>query len=104
MAGAEIVDGDTAAEILHAGDEAARVVDILDRGRLGDFDDQPLADAGIGAQQSAKARPPIGIDGRGRRHIDAGRQSGRGGEFAHHHFKHAIIQHAHQAERARPPE
>ena len=33
VAGAEIVDGDAAAEILDAGDEAARLVDVVDRRR-----------------------------------------------------------------------
>ena len=71
VAGAEIVDGNAAAEILDAGDEAARLVDILDGRALGDLDDEAFGDAGMRAQQRAQSRPPIGIGGRGRRNIEA---------------------------------
>ena len=57
VAGAEIVDRDPAAEIFQPGDETADIVDVLDRDGLGDFDDQPLADTGIGPHQRIRSRP-----------------------------------------------
>src|SRR5437667_271126 len=50
VAGAEIVDGDTAAEILDPRDEAAGFVNVVDRRRLRDLDREPLGDARLGAQ------------------------------------------------------
>ncbi len=57
VAGAEIVDGDAAAEILDAGDEAARFVDVVDRRAFGDLDDQPLGDAGMACAAASRAPP-----------------------------------------------
>ena len=57
VAGAEIVDGDAAAQILDAGHEAAGLVDILDRRRLGDLDREPLRHARMRAQHRAERRP-----------------------------------------------
>src|SRR6185437_7645502 len=51
---AEIVDGDATAEILYTRDEAARLVDVVDGGALGDLDDESLGDAGVGAQQQTE--------------------------------------------------
>ena len=51
VAGAEIVDGDTAAKVFDAGDEAAGFVDILDRRAFGDLDGEALGDARMRAQQ-----------------------------------------------------
>ncbi len=61
VAGAEIVDGDAAAEILDASNEAARLVDIVDGRAFGDLDDQPLGDAGMRAQ-AASPSPPTNRD------------------------------------------
>ena len=55
MASAEIVDGDTATKILDAGDEAARIVDALDGGGLGDLDGEAAGGIRIGAQQRGQA-------------------------------------------------
>ena len=45
VAGAEIVDRDAAAEILHPRDETTRLIDVVDRRRLGDLDREALGDA-----------------------------------------------------------
>jgi hypothetical protein len=63
IAGAEIVDGDAAAEILDPGNKPTRLGHVLDRGSFGDFNDQPLSSAGMDTQESDEARPPIGVDG-----------------------------------------
>jgi hypothetical protein len=50
IAGAEIVNGDAAAEILDPGNESPGIVDVLDRRTFGDLDDQPRGDIGVCAQ------------------------------------------------------
>ena len=98
VARAEIVDRDPAAEILHARDEAAGVVDVVDRRHLGDLDREPLGDAAMRAQQRGERRPPVRIGGRGRRHVDAGMQRRHRGHLADQQFEHAMIEQPHEAE------
>ena len=98
VTGAEIVDCDPAAEILQPGDEAADVVDILDRDGFGDFDDQPLArrrDAPASAIRSRSDQSgSIVVAGEMLRLSCTVR---RHRKFGNHQFEHPMIDQAYQA-------
>ena len=98
VAGAEIVDRDPAAEVLQPRDEAAQIVDILDRDGFGDFDDQPLGDAGMRVHQRFDRGPPVRIHRGIGRDVEAELHVRRRGQFRHHEFEHAVIDQADQAE------
>ena len=99
VAGAEIVDGDAAAEILDAGDEAAGLVDVLDRRALGDLDDQPLArrrDACAAASSSPAHQSGSVVEAGETLRLACKRR--RGDHLVDHEFEHAVVEQAHQAE------
>ena len=98
IARAEIVDRDPAAEILQPRDEAADVVDILDRHCFSDLDDQPFGDPGMRTHQGFDRRPPVRIHGGLRRNVEAEPDVGRFRELGDHELKHAVIDETDQAE------
>src|SRR5205814_7147740 len=97
-AGAEIVDGDAAAEILGARHKAPRLVEIMDRGGLGDLQDETPGDARMGAKLRLETRPPIGIGRGGRGQIEAGVKLRDRRELVERELQHAVVDEADEAE------
>src|SRR5215212_6843856 len=71
VAGAEIVDRHAAAEIPRSADETACLVDILDFGRFRDLKREPAGAGLMGLQVRPKTCPPIRVDHRLGRNIEA---------------------------------
>ena len=96
VTGSEIVDGNAGAKIPDAGNEASRIVDIMDGRGLGNFNDEPRRHMIVQPKQRFEARPPIRTHGRGGRDIEARLEIAMRGHFLDREFEHPLVEQTHE--------
>ncbi len=96
VAGAEIVDGDAAAELLHGVDEGDALIEIGDGRRLGDLDDEAARHCAVARNELVECDEPLVVARRQPRDIEGEPQIGLMTQQGDAELEHALVDQAAQ--------